>query len=97
VLTVNNERFMVPEALFSPPDIGLKQAGLAQAIVDAVEAVHPDLHALLYSQVLCAGGTAQCPGFGQRLYDELRPLVPDDMEVRILHACVACAARDAVP
>ena len=27
VLTVNNERFMVPEALFHPSDIGMRQAG----------------------------------------------------------------------
>jgi hypothetical protein len=27
VLTVNNERFMVPEALFHPSDIGMDQAG----------------------------------------------------------------------
>ena len=27
VLTVNNERFMVPEALFHPTDIGMNQAG----------------------------------------------------------------------
>ena len=29
----------------------------------------------------CAGGTARCPGFRERLYNELRPLVPDDYEV----------------
>ena len=33
VLTLNNERFMVPEVLFQPTDIGLQQAGLPQAIV----------------------------------------------------------------
>jgi len=27
VLSVNNERFMVPEALFHPSDIGMHQAG----------------------------------------------------------------------
>lgn len=30
VLRVNNERFMVPEALFHPSDIGLDQAGELQ-------------------------------------------------------------------
>lgn len=79
---LNNERFMVPEVLFQPSDIGLQQAGLAQTIVDAVEAAHPDLHPLLYSNVLCTGGSAKCPGFRDRLYKELRPLVPGDIEVR---------------
>ena len=82
VLALNNERFMVPEVLFQPSDIGLQQGGLAQTIVEAVEATHPDLHPLLYSNLVCTGGCATCPGFQQRLYSELRALVPDDYEVR---------------
>ena len=82
VLALNNERFMVPEVLFQPSDIDLQQGGLAQTIVEAVEATHPDLHPLLYSNVVCTGGCATCPGFQQRLYSELRALVPDDYEVR---------------
>lgn len=31
---------------------------------------------------LTAGGTTRCPGFRERLLAELRPLVPDDYEVR---------------
>ncbi len=84
VLALNNERFMVPEVLFQPSDIGLQQAGLPQAIVEAVEATPPDLHPLLYSNVLCTGGCATCPGFRERLYNELKPLVPDDYEVKQL-------------
>lgn len=33
------------------------------------------------STLLAAGGTTRCPGFRERLYAELRPLVPDDYEV----------------
>ena len=83
VLALNNERFMVPEVLFQPTDIGLQQAGLPQAIVEAVEASHPDLHPLLYSNVLCTGGCATCLGFQDRLYNELRARVPDEYEVTI--------------
>ena len=32
VLSVNNERFMVPEALFHPSDIGMHQAGAHQVL-----------------------------------------------------------------
>ena len=34
VLAVNSERFMVPEVLFHPTDIGLQQSGLAEAIAN---------------------------------------------------------------
>ena len=55
--------------------------GHAQAVADAVQATHPDLHPLLFSNVLCTGGLARCPGFRERLCADLRPLVPDDIEV----------------
>lgn len=92
-VAVNLERFMVPEVLFHPSDIGLQQAGLAECIQTSVSACHPALHALLYSNVLLVGGMAQCPGFRERLYDELRPLVPDCMELNISlpEAPVTCA------
>lgn len=36
-------------------DLGMEEAGLAEAIVAAVQAVHPHLHALLFSNVLLTG------------------------------------------
>ena len=44
------------QALFRPSDIGMEEAGLAEAIAAAVRACHPQLHALLYSNVLLTGG-----------------------------------------
>ncbi len=83
VLQLNNERFMVPEALFSPSDIGLEQAGLPEAIVQAVSSAHPAVQPLLYTNVLLTGGTARCPGFLERVVSELRPLVPAGYDVRV--------------
>ena len=37
VLKMNNERFQIPELLFHPSDIGMKQAGIAEAISQAIE------------------------------------------------------------
>lgn len=83
ILVVNNERFMVPEALFNPADIGLEEKGLAEAALESVNAVHHHLHALLWSQVIVIGGTGKCPGFVDRLHNELRPLVPDEYELNV--------------
>jgi actin-related protein 6 len=74
---------MVPEALFNPADIGMEEAGLAETVAAAVKACHPQLHGLLYSNVLITGGTAQCPGFKERLETELRALVPDDYALNV--------------
>lgn len=95
VLTLNSERFMVPEALFHPPGIGLEQAGVAEAAAEAVAAVHPHLRPLLCANVLLVGGTAACPGFADRLRAELRPLLPDDYELHVTLAAdpARCAWR----
>lgn len=83
ILVVNNERFMVPEALFHPSDLGMDEAGLAETIAASIESVHPQLRGLLYSNIVVSGGTARCPGFVERLTTELRPLVPDDYEINL--------------
>ncbi|GMH39782.1 hypothetical protein BSKO_07680 [Bryopsis sp. KO-2023] len=83
VLVVNNERFMVPEVLFNPSDIGIEQAGLAETIVQAVNASNPVLHSILFSNIVLTGGVCQCPGFKERLVADLRPLVPDDYELGV--------------
>ena len=37
-------------------DIGMEEAGIAEAIAAAVQAAHPHLHGLLWSNVLLTGG-----------------------------------------
>ncbi|KAK9324882.1 actin family [Lipomyces orientalis] len=84
VLTLGNERFSVPEILFSPSDIGIKQAGLPEAIMQAVSAVpDPDARGLLLGNVVLAGGNTKFPGFRERMSMELQALVPDDVTLRI--------------
>ena len=92
-VALNNERFLVPELLFNPADISLAQAGVAELIVDAISAVHPDLHALLYANIVLSGGSCCCPNFKERLLTELRPLVPDQFSLNVLmpHNPITCA------
>lgn len=80
---LTNERFLVPEMIFHPADLGMNQAGLAECIVRAVNSCHPDLHPLLYESIILTGGSTLFPRIAQRLEKELRPLVPDDYRVKI--------------
>ena len=52
-------------------------------VADAALSQHPDIQPLLLSNVVCAGGLAACPGFATRLQLELRPLIPDHIEVNL--------------
>nr|QBK96588.1 actin-related protein 6 [Huperzia serrata] len=82
-LTLTNERFMVPEMLFHPADLGMEEAGLAECIVRAVSACHPDLQGLFYSSVVLTGGSMLFPWCKEKLELELRPLVPDEFDVHV--------------
>uniref|UniRef100_A0A383W4Y3 Uncharacterized protein n=1 Tax=Tetradesmus obliquus TaxID=3088 RepID=A0A383W4Y3_TETOB len=84
VLQLNNELFMVPEALFRPSDIGLQQAGMAEVVMQAVAACPPGLAPLLYGQVVLTGGCCNLPGFAARFECELRTMVPSDFELVVL-------------
>lgn len=83
MLVINNERFLVPELLFSPSDIGLNQAGLAETIAVSIASVPEQLQGLLWSNIVLTGGSAQFPGLLPRLERELRPLAPSEYEVHV--------------
>ncbi|XP_057768920.1 actin-related protein 6-like [Salvia miltiorrhiza] len=81
--SLTNERFLVPEMIFRPADLGMNQAGLAECIVRAVNSCHHHLHPVLYESIILTGGSTLFPRFAQRLEKELRPLVPDEYQVKI--------------
>ncbi|XP_058074404.1 actin-related protein 6 [Magnolia sinica] len=80
---LTNERFLVPEMLFHPSDLGMNEAGLAECIVRAVNSCHPHLHPVLFESIILTGGSTLFPRFAERLERELRPLVQDDYQVKI--------------
>ncbi|GLT26226.1 hypothetical protein SLA2020_013080 [Shorea laevis] len=80
---LTNERFLVPEMIFQPADLGMNEAGLAECIVRAVNSCHPYLHPVLYESIILTGGSTLFPRFAKRLEKDLRPLVPDDYHVKI--------------
>ncbi|XP_048134011.1 actin-related protein 6-like [Rhodamnia argentea] len=92
---LTNERFLVPEMISRPAYLyievqfcepsfsGMNQAGLAECIVRAINSCHPHLHHVLYESILLTGGSTLFPRFAERLERELRPLVPDNYQVKI--------------
>ncbi|KAK9477763.1 actin family [Lipomyces japonicus] len=84
VLQLVNERFSIPEVLFNPQDIGIQQAGLPEAVLQATNAVpDEDVRALLLSNIIVIGGNTKFPGFSERLRNELRVLAPGDVNLRL--------------
>ena len=83
LIRMNNERFMVPEILFRPADIGISQMGVAEAVVECVSSCDQAAQPWLYRNIVLTGGSVKFPGFRQRLETEVRRLAPAEMEVVI--------------
>ena len=67
VLVLGNERFTVPEILFNPQDIGMKQAGISDIILESLSVLPTGLHPVFLANIMVVGGNSLIPGFMQRL------------------------------
>lgn len=83
IVTIANERFTVPELLFTPSDIGMQQEGLAGTILQAVHSLPQALWQPFLANVLLVGGSSKIPGLMKRLEMELQSRVSEDHLVRI--------------
>ncbi|PWY64755.1 Actin/actin-like protein [Aspergillus heteromorphus CBS 117.55] len=82
-LVLGNERFAVPEILFTPSDIGMKQAGIPDIIMQCLSVLPTGLHPAFLANVLVVGGNSLLPGFVERLETELRQLASAECAVRV--------------
>lgn len=82
-LTLRSERFVVPELLFNPSDIGIRQPGLADLVMQSLHALPMGLWPGLLANIIVIGGNALFDNFIQRLQTEILERVPDDCIVRV--------------
>jgi len=83
-LQLGAERFRAPEVLFRPALGGLECRGVAELAAGAALRADLDLRPALLQNVVLAGGSTTCRGFGARLLAELRRLQPaPDVKLRV--------------
>lgn len=85
-VTIANERFTVPELLFSPSDIGMQQEGLSGTILQSIYSLPEALWQPFLANILVVGGSSKFPGFIERLEAELRSRISDELILRISRA-----------
>ncbi|KAI1373073.1 Actin/actin-like protein [Hypoxylon crocopeplum] len=83
VLTLRNERFTVPELLFHPSDIGIRQPGIADLVMQSLRTLPVGLWPGLLCNIIVVGGNTFFEGFVERLQKEIVQLVPDECFVRV--------------
>ncbi|CAM9586732.1 unnamed protein product [Ectocarpus fasciculatus] len=84
VLTMGNERFHIPEVLFNPSNIGLRQMGLSEAVATCIARCPAALRPQFYANVLLTGGNCAIPNLRERLYRDLRASAPIHCEVNVI-------------
>lgn len=85
---LNVERIRVPEVLFQPAIAGLDQAGIVEIAADIINQGLAKVHEpnSTLKDVFLTGGNTLFDGFEERLYRELRTVLPTDAHLGIRHA-----------
>jgi len=76
VITIGNERFRAPEALFQPSFLGMEMAGLHESIFGSIMKCDIDIRKDLYANNVMSGGTTMYPGIADRMQKEITALAP---------------------
>lgn len=84
VITIGNERFRAPEALFTPSVLGLESGGIHETVLNSIIKCDVDVRKDLYNNVVMSGGTTMFPGMADRMQKELTGLAPSSMRVKII-------------
>jgi len=84
VITIGNERFRCPEAMFQPSFLGMESAGIHETTYNSIMKCDVDIRKDLYGNVVLSGGTTMFPGIAERMKKELSALAPNTMNIKII-------------
>lgn len=89
LISIGDERFKCPEALFQPSLLNQESIGIHEQTLHSIMRCDADIHKQLYGHVMLSGGSTMFPGLSERLHKELSFLAPSDVKVE----CIALADR----
>merc|ERR1712023_189572 len=84
VITIGNERFRCPEALFQPAFLGMEQTGIHECTYNSIMKCAVDIRKDLYANTVLSGGTTMFPGIADRMQKEITALAPPTMKIKII-------------
>jgi len=84
VITVGNERFRCPEAMFQPSFLGMETAGIHESAYNSIMKCDIDIRKDLYANTVLSGGTTMYPGIADRMQKEITALAPSTMKIKII-------------
>lgn len=84
VITIGNERFRCPEAMFQPSFLGMESAGIHETTYNSIMKCDVDIRKDLYANSVLSGGTTMYPGIADRMQKEITSLAPSTMKIKII-------------
>ena len=84
VITIGNERFRCPEALFQPSFLGMKSAGIHETTYNSIMKCDVDIRKELYANTFLSGGSTMFLGIADRMQKEITSLAPPKMKIKII-------------
>nr|KAF6346113.1 hypothetical protein mPipKuh1_000238 [Pipistrellus kuhlii] len=84
VITIGNERFRCPEALFQPSFLGMESCGIHETTFNSIMKCDVDIRKDLYANTVLSGGTTMYPGIADRMQKEITALAPSTMKIKII-------------
>ena len=84
VITVANERFRCPEALFQPAFLGMEQTGIHECVYNSIMKSDLDIRRDLFANIVLSGGTSLFPGIADRLHREITAQAPPGMNINVI-------------
>ena len=83
-LTIGNERFRCPEALFQPSLVGVESPGVAELTYNSIMKTDVDIRRDLYSNIVLSGGTTMFPGIDVRMTKDIKAMAPSSVSVKVI-------------
>jgi len=84
VITVGNERFRCPEAMFRPSFIGMEIVGIHEGSYNSIMKCDIDIRKDLYANTVLSGGSTMYPGIADRMQKEITAMAPSTMKIKII-------------
>ncbi|KAI8840441.1 actin-2 [Chytriomyces cf. hyalinus JEL632] len=84
VITIGNERFRAPEALFQPSFLGMEAVGVHETTYNSIQKCDVDIRRELYGNIVLSGGTTMYPGMADRMQREMTGMAPSSIKIKVI-------------
>merc|ERR1712212_578490 len=84
VITIGNECFRAPEAMFQPSFLGMEAAGIQETVFNSIMRCDIDIRKDLFANIVMSGGTTMYAGIADRMQKEITALAPSTLKIKII-------------